>query len=54
MTHLLLIQDSYHSLFYLLTEDYIVENVYVYDYMILQPLFTEAVENIEKLYPNLF
>jgi len=34
--------------------DYIIENVYVYDNMILQTLFTEAVENIEKMYPNLF
>jgi len=34
--------------------DYIIENVYVYDNMILQTLFTEAVENIEKMYHNLF
>ncbi len=34
--------------------DYIIENVYIYDNIILQTLFTEAMENIEKMYPNLF
>ncbi len=40
--------------FIFLTEDYIIENFYVYDNMILQTLFTEAMEIIEKMYPNLF
>ncbi|MFX1573771.1 MAG: hypothetical protein ACFFB0_13560 [Promethearchaeota archaeon] len=34
--------------------DYIIENIYVYDNMILQTLFTEAMENIEKMHPDLF
>ena len=34
--------------------DYIMDNMYVSDSMILLTLFTEAIENIEKLYPNLF
>ena len=34
--------------------DYVIENFYVYDNIILQTLFTEAMENIEKMYPNLF
>ena len=34
--------------------DYVIENFYVYDNIILQTLFTEAMENIENMYPNLF
>ena len=34
--------------------DYAMDNVYVYDSMILLTLFTEAIENIERMYPNLF
>ena len=34
--------------------DYMMDNVYVYDSMILLTLFTEAIENIERMYPNLF
>jgi len=34
--------------------NHIIENSDVYDNMILQTLFTEAIENIEKMYPNLF
>ena len=34
--------------------DYVMDNVYVYDSMILLTLFTEAIENIERMYPNLF
>ncbi len=34
--------------------DYIIENIYVYENMILQTLFTEAMETIEKMYSNLF
>lgn len=34
--------------------DYIMDNVYVYDSLILLTLFTEAIENIEKMYPSLF
>ncbi|MFX1329345.1 MAG: hypothetical protein ACFE91_14545 [Promethearchaeota archaeon] len=34
--------------------DYILENTYVYDNIILHNLFMEAIENIEKLYPSLF
>ena len=34
--------------------DYVMDNVYVYDSMILLTLFTEAIENIERMYSNLF
>lgn len=34
--------------------DYIMENTYVYDNVILYNLFFEALENIERLYPSLF
>ena len=34
--------------------DYVMENMYVYDNMIFLTLFTETIENIEKMYPNLF
>ena len=34
--------------------DYIIENIYVYENMILQTLFIEAMETIEKMYSNLF
>ena len=34
--------------------DYVMDNVYVYNSMILLTLFTEAIENIERMYPNLF
>ncbi|MFW9826458.1 MAG: hypothetical protein ACFFEY_02440 [Candidatus Thorarchaeota archaeon] len=34
--------------------DYIMEHTYVHDNIILYNLFFEALENIEKLYPNLF
>ncbi|MFX0034332.1 MAG: hypothetical protein ACFE9I_01670 [Candidatus Hermodarchaeota archaeon] len=34
--------------------DYILENTYVYDNIILHNLFMAAIENIEKLYPSLF
>ena len=34
--------------------DYVMENLYVYDNMIFLTLFTETIENIEKMYPNLF
>ncbi|MFX1311641.1 MAG: hypothetical protein ACFFHD_03375 [Promethearchaeota archaeon] len=34
--------------------DYFIENVCVYDNMILQTLFTDVMETIEKMYPNLF
>ncbi len=34
--------------------DYILENNYVYDNIILMNLLNEALENIEKKYANLF
>ena len=34
--------------------DYILENTLVSDNIILYNLFTEAMENIEKMYPDLF
>ncbi|TKJ18402.1 MAG: hypothetical protein CEE43_18100 [Promethearchaeota archaeon Loki_b32] len=34
--------------------DYILENTLVYDNIILYNLFTETMENIEKMYPDLF
>ena len=34
--------------------DYVMENMYVYDNMIFLTIFTETIENIEKMYPNLF
>ncbi|MFX1427073.1 MAG: hypothetical protein ACFFBE_11520 [Promethearchaeota archaeon] len=34
--------------------DYVMENMYVYDNMIFLTLFTETIESIEKMYPNLF
>jgi hypothetical protein len=34
--------------------NYIMKNTYVHDNIILYSLFFEALENIEKLYPNLF
>jgi len=34
--------------------DYIMDNVYVYDSMILLTIFTEAIENIERMFPSLF
>ncbi|MBY8990183.1 MAG: hypothetical protein KGD58_05475 [Candidatus Lokiarchaeota archaeon] len=34
--------------------DYVMNNMYVNDSMILLTLFTEAIENIERMYPNLF
>lgn len=34
--------------------DYILENTLVNDNIILYNLFTETMENIEKLYPDLF
>ena len=34
--------------------DYTMENIYVYDSIILLTLFTETVEIIEKMYPHLF
>jgi hypothetical protein len=34
--------------------DYVMDNIYVYDSMILLTLFTEAIEKIERMYPNLF
>ena len=34
--------------------DYVMDNMYVNDSMILLTLFTETIENIEKMYPNLF
>ena len=34
--------------------DYILENTLVSDNIILYNLFTEAMENIERMYPDLF
>jgi hypothetical protein len=34
--------------------NYIIDNLYVNDNMILLTLFTEAIETIEKTYPYLF
>lgn len=34
--------------------DYILEKAYVYDNTILYNLFTKTMENIEKMYPDLF
>lgn len=34
--------------------DYILENTLVYDNVILYNLFTETMENIENMYPDLF
>jgi len=34
--------------------DYILENTLVSDNIILHNLFTETMENIEKMYPDLF
>ncbi len=34
--------------------DFFLENTLVYDNIILYNLFTETMENIEKMYPDLF
>ena len=34
--------------------DYMLENTLVYDNIILYNLFTETMQNIEKMYPDLF
>ena len=34
--------------------DYVLENTHAYDNIILYNLLFDALENIEKLYPNLF
>lgn len=34
--------------------DYAMDNMYVSDSLILLTLFTEAIENIENMYPDLF
>lgn len=34
--------------------DYVLENTYVYDNMVLYSLLFDAIENIEKMYPDLF
>ncbi len=34
--------------------DYFYENILVYDNIVLYNLFSETMENIEKMYPDLF
>ena len=34
--------------------DYAMENIFVSDNIIFLTLFTETIDNIEKMYPNLF